>query len=133
MYDGLLRTKLPSGVKLLAFADDVTLVAEARDSIQLEQLLTISANRVKAWLANAGLQLALQKCEAMIITNTRKNNDMRINIDGHLVTTCKSLKYLGLQLDSKWSFSAHAIAVAEKPCKVVQNLARIMPNISAAK
>jgi len=133
LYDGLLRTILPSGVKFLAFADDVALVAEARDSIQLEQLLTISANRVKAWLAKAGLQLALQKCEAMIITNTRTNNDMRINIDGHLVSTCKSLKYLGLQLDSKWSFSAYAIAVAEKAGKVVQNLARKMPNISTAK
>jgi len=29
LYDGLLRTRLPTGVKFLAFADDVALVAEA--------------------------------------------------------------------------------------------------------
>lgn len=133
LYDGLLRTRLPVGVKFLAFADDVALVAEGRDSIQLEQLLTISANRVKDWLTNAGLQLALHKCEAMIVTKTRTHNEMRIIIGDHQVATCESLKYLGLQLDSKWSFSGHAKAVAEKAGKVAQNLARIMPNISAAK
>ncbi|XP_026821564.1 uncharacterized protein LOC113559968 [Rhopalosiphum maidis] len=58
---------------------------------------------------------------------------MRITIDGHQVTTRESLKYLGLQPDSKWSFSAHAKAIAAKPGKVVQNLSKIMPNISAAK
>lgn len=133
LYDGLLRTILPTGVKFLAFADDVAVVAEARDSIQLEQLLTVSADRVKDWIANAGLQLALKKCEAIIITNTRTHNDLRITIDGYQVTTRETFKYLGLQLDSKWSFSAHAKTVAEKAGKVVQNLARIMPNISTAK
>jgi len=133
LYDGLLRTRLPIGVKFLAFADDVALVAEARDIIQLEQLLTISAQRVKDWLTDTGLKLALHKCELMIVTNTRTNNDMRITIDGHEITTCNSLKYLGLQLDSKWSFSNHAKEVAAKAGKVVQNLSRILPNISAAK
>lgn len=108
-------------------------MAEASDSIRLEQLLNISANRVRDWLTNAGLKLALHKCEVMIVTNTRTHNDMRIIIGGHQVTSCDSLKYLGLQLDSKWSFTAHAKTVAAKAGKVAQNLARIMPNISAVK
>jgi len=131
LYDGLLRTRLPTGVKFLAFADDVALVAKVKDSIQLKQLLTISANRVKDWLSNSGLQLALQKCEA--ITSTRTHNDMHITIVGSQVTTLESLKYLGLQLDSKWSFLAHAKTVAAKAGKVAQNLSRIIPNISADK
>jgi hypothetical protein len=108
LYDGLLKTRLPSCVKFLAFTHDVALVAEAKDSIQLEQLLTISAQKVKDWLTESGLKLALHKCEAMVITKSRTYNDMRIIIDGHQVTTCKSLKYLGIQIDSKWSFSEHA-------------------------
>lgn len=83
LYDRLLRTRLPAGVKFLAFADDVALVTEAKDSIQLEQLLTTSANRVRDWLSNTGLQLALHKCESMIITRTRTHNDMLITIGGH--------------------------------------------------
>lgn len=69
----------------------------------------------------------------MIIANARTHNDMCITIDGHQVTTRESLKYLGLQLGSKWLYSAHTKAVAAKTGKVVQNLARIMPNISTAK
>lgn len=70
-YDGLLRTRHPVGVKFLAFADDVALVAEARDSVQLEQLLSTSAQKVKDWLTDTGLELALLKCEAMIVTTTK--------------------------------------------------------------
>ncbi|KAF0745515.1 Reverse transcriptase domain-containing protein, partial [Aphis craccivora] len=133
LYDGLLRVRLSIGVKFLAFTDDVALVAEARDSIQLEQLLSVSARKVKDWLTDNRLQLALYKCEAMIITNTRTNNDMHITIGGFEISTCNSLKYLGLQLDSKWSFTNHAKAVTAKAGKTVQNLTRILPNISAAK
>jgi len=68
-----------------------------------------------------------------VVTKTRTHNDMRIIIDGHLVQICQSLKYLGIQLDSKWSFSEHAKIVSAKAGKVVQNLSRIMPNTSAAK
>lgn len=133
LYDGLLRTRLPIGVKFLAYADDVALVAEARDSIQLEQLLTASAQIVKNWLTNTGLELAVHKCEAMVVTKTHTHNDLHITINGHQVTTSSSIKYLGLQINSKWSFAEHARVVAAKAEKVVQNLSKIMPNISAAK
>ncbi|KAL4100866.1 hypothetical protein QTP88_020895 [Uroleucon formosanum] len=43
LYDGLLCNRLPPGVEYLAFADDVALVAKARDSIRLEKLLSSSA------------------------------------------------------------------------------------------
>jgi len=133
LYDGLLKTRLPNRVKFMAYADDVALVTEARDSIQLEQLLTVSAQIVKNWLTNTGLELAVNKCEAMAVTKTRTHNDLRITIDGHQVSTSSSIKYLGLQIDNKWSFAEHARAVAAKAGKVVQNLSKIIPNISAAK
>jgi len=44
-----------------------------------------------------------------------------------------SINYLGVHLDSKWSFGYHAKESAAKASKVTQNLAKIMPNISAAK
>lgn len=133
MYDSLLETRLPTGVTFLAFADDIALVATAKDNIALEQMLTTSAQEVHNWLNETGLELALHKCEAMIITKTRTNNEMNIIINGHKVETKGHMKYLGVHLDSKWSFSVHAKEVSAKASKVAQNLSRIMPNISAAK
>jgi len=71
MYDGLLQTHLPTGVSFLASADDVALVATANDSIALEQILSTSEQMVHAWLTKTGLELALHKCETMIVTSTR--------------------------------------------------------------
>uniref|UniRef100_A0A2S2PDK9 Retrovirus-related Pol polyprotein from type-1 retrotransposable element R1 2 n=1 Tax=Schizaphis graminum TaxID=13262 RepID=A0A2S2PDK9_SCHGA len=96
-------------------------------------MLTTSAQKVHKWLNETGLELALHKCEAMIITKTRSNNEMNISINGHKVETKGHMKYLGVHLDSKWSFSAHAKEASAKASKVAQNLSRIMPNISAAK
>jgi len=121
------------GVTFLAFADDIALVATAKDNIALEQILSTSAQKVHNWLNETGLELALHKCEAMIIKKTRTNNDMNIFINGHKVETKYHMKYLGVHLDSKWSFSAHAKEASAKASKVAQNLSRIMLNISAAK
>jgi len=133
LYDGLLRTRLPHGVEYLAFADDVALVAKATDSIGLEQKLTVSAQRVNEWLTKTGLSLAAHKCESMVITNTRTHNDIIITIDGHRVVSSKCVKYLGIHIDSPWRFSDHARIVAAKAVKTVQQLSRILPNISAAR
>lgn len=58
---------------------------------------------------------------------------MCIVINGHQVPSSNCLKYLGLHIDSKWSFKEHAKIVAAKAGRVVQKLSRIMPNISAAQ
>lgn len=133
LYDGLLRTHLPTGVEYLAFADDVAIVAKARDSIRLEQLLASAVQVVQDWLAQTGLSLSAQKCEVMIITNTRTHNELNLVIDSHQVTSSSCIKYLGIHIDNKWRFSEHAKTVAAKAGKAVQCLSRILPNISAAK
>ncbi|KAE9536155.1 hypothetical protein AGLY_007378 [Aphis glycines] len=110
------------GVTFLAFADDIALVATAKDNMALEQMLTTSAQKVHKWLNKTGLELALHKCEAMIITKTRTNNDMNISINGHKVESKNHMKYLGVHLDSKWSFSSHAKEASAKASKVAQIL-----------
>lgn len=133
LYDGLLRTRLPAGVEYLAFADDVALVARAKDSIDLERLLSSAAKVAHDWLTSVGLSLAEQKCEAMIITQTRTHNDMSIIVNGHHVPSKNCIKYLGVHIDNKFKFTEHARIVATRAGNVVKRLARIMPNISAAK
>lgn len=133
LYNGLLRNRLPIGVSFLAFADDVALVAEAKDSIALGHLLSKSAEIVQRWLLNIGLELATHKSEALIITKTRTHNTMTISIDEQEIKAEKSIKYLGLQIDCKLNFTEHANITAAKANKVAQNIRRILPNISMAK
>jgi len=133
MYDGLLREQLPTGVDFLAYADDVALVVRGKDVCVLERLLTAGADVVVKWMADTGLELAIQKSESMIITNTRTRNDLRVIIGGTTIKPATNLKYLGIHLDPKLNFTSHALHVAAKAGKVASNLVRILPNISEAK
>lgn len=63
----------------------------------------------------------------------KQPNDCNLTIEGHQVEASQSVRYLGLQIDSKLKFSEHVRLVAAKASKVAQNLAKIMPNISATK
>ncbi|KAL4123276.1 hypothetical protein QTP88_015476 [Uroleucon formosanum] len=53
-------------------------------------------------------------------------------VAGSIVQASKSLRYLGVQIDSKLGFSEHAINASAKASIASQKLSRIMPNISAA-
>jgi len=132
LYDNLLRVRLPVGARYLAFADDVAIIAKAIDTIQLKEKLQTAAEKTRDWLINAGLQLALHKTEMLVITKRRHHNELDIEIDGKQLWAGQELKYLGITLDQKLSFTAHARLVCKKANKAAQNLARILPNVSAA-
>lgn len=132
-YDGLLKISLPTGVSFLAFADDVALVASAKDTVALSNLLSEAAEAVSNWLTNTGLQLATQKSEALVITNTRTHNEMIVYINGEEIAAGKTIKYLGLEIDAKLRFTNHVKGAAIKANKVAQNISRIMLNLSLAK
>lgn len=96
-------------------------------------ILETAAHITNKWLQTASLQLALQESEDIVIINKRHHNKMDITIDGTQICTGPDPKYLGIQMDSKLSFTTHSKLVVDKTNKAVQNLMRIMLNVSAAK
>lgn len=67
------------------------------------------------------------------LTPTRVHNDFSIMMGGTRINGAKCIKYLGMHLDSKLSFTHHAFDTSKKAGKVANNLARILPNISATR
>lgn len=133
LYDGLLRLQMPHGVEIIAFADDVALVAKSDITSKVEELLEKAAENTLAWLEHAGLEVAIAKSETMLITRRRTNNTIRVTMRGIGISSTRSIKYLGLQLDSKLNFNEHARIASSKASKTVQSLARLMPNVGASK
>jgi hypothetical protein len=68
MYDGVLRMEIPVGVRLVAFADDLAVVAMASQREDLERLVDGTLKRVSEWMREAGLRLATRKTEAVLLT-----------------------------------------------------------------
>lgn len=71
MYDCLLRTALPTGVKLVTYADDVAVVIVAKHLEETEIAFDIIFRRVNLWMDMVNLQLAKHKTEAGLITNRK--------------------------------------------------------------
>lgn len=133
MYDGLLNMKLQEGAKLVGFADDIALVI----SQPIPELIEIVGNdclgRCDRWLNKHGLELAAAKTEAILVTDRRVFDMPKMRLRNNIVTFSRSLRYLGVQIDSKLKFKEHVEIVRDKALRTARNLARIMPNIRGPK
>ena len=128
MYDGLLNMNLQKGAKLIGYADDIALVVSQQESELVEIVTNDSLSRCSRWLTNNGLQLAVAKTEAILVTDRRKFKIPNITLQNNEVKFSRSLCYLGVQLDDKLSFKPHINIVRNKAMRTAASLARIMPN-----
>ncbi|GBP37715.1 hypothetical protein EVAR_23765_1 [Eumeta japonica] len=70
MYDGRLRLRLPRSVKLVAYADDVSVVIVAKHLDEINYMSGIAFEPVNRWMNAVNLQLAHHKNEA--VRNSKK-------------------------------------------------------------
>jgi hypothetical protein len=80
-----------------------------------------------------GLQLAGHKTEAVLITGRKKLETVVLEVNGHIITSQPSLKYLGVEIDARLTFKKHLETVGDKASVVCQALSRIMPNHGGAR
>lgn len=57
-YDGVLRLRMPPVATLVAFADDLAVVAVAHTTKLLEDIINPIFDRVDHWMTDNGLSLA---------------------------------------------------------------------------
>ena len=103
--------------KLIAYADDATLVASI-PSPNLRSSVAESLNRdlerIKDWCKLWGMKLNPLKTQSMIISRSRTlyphHPDLRI--DNAVLVTSNSFKILGVTFDSKLTFEKHIRNVA---------------------
>ena len=133
MYDGLLNLDLPDGSSLVGFADDVAVLVTARTTATLEIMANESLRRVSNWLKENGLELAVQKTEAVLITDKRVFTPPTLMLEGQKVPWKKSLRYLGIQLDSSLRYADHVIRTTDNAATAAAILGRLMPNIGGPR
>lgn len=133
VYDDLLGTPLPDGVKLIGFADDTIVVVEALAEHILEVRMAEGIAIVESWLASRGLEMAVQKTEAVLVTKRRSYRMPRLVIGGVAIDWRRCLTYLGVEVDRGLSFGQHVDRVSRKAAAVAGNLSRLMPNVGGPR
>jgi len=128
-YDGVLRLPAPDGVKLVAFADDVAVVAVAHNADLVEQLVNPALSKICEWMTDNGLRLAPEKSECVVLTKKHAFRNPVLRVDGCPIAVKRAVRYLGIQLDTRLSFGEHAVTVSTGARKAASALGRLMPNV----
>ena len=129
MYDDFLRLDLPTGIRIIGFADDPLVVLAANDVRILELRINESLWRIKRLLDSRSLEIGSEKTEALLATDRRSFRYPKIVLREYEVTWSRSIKYLGVKLDRRLSFGEHLRIATNKAIQCEANLAWLMPNI----
>jgi len=118
------------GVKLIAFADDVAVVAVAHDAWHVEQLVNPTLDDIVVWMTTNGPKLAPEKAECVVLTKKRSFRPHNLYIQGHQIQVKRAIiRYLGVHLDTRLSFVEHATTAALGARKAASAIGRLMPNV----
>ena len=73
LYDDILRLKTPEGITLVAYADDLAIVATAKKEEQLILKVNHTISLVEQWLNQHLLEMAPKKTESVLLIGRKKN------------------------------------------------------------
>ncbi|KAH8345362.1 hypothetical protein KR059_002276, partial [Drosophila kikkawai] len=76
----------------------------------------------------AGLQLAPQKTEAVLVSSRKKVEGASVRVCDASVRSSRAIKYLGVMIDTRLSFREHLTYASSKAATTVRALSRIMLN-----
>lgn len=133
MYNGILNVRVPSGATVIGFADDIAIVVVAKSLEEIVEVANEAISAMGAWLHSVGLQLAEHKTEAVLISSRKKVESVAITVGRHKIHSKEAIKYLGVILDRRLSFSAHLKYAGAKASRCYSALARMMPNIGGPR
>lgn len=92
-YDKLLGIPLLAGVHLVAFADDVAVVATAHMKVQLEGMVNLVLERVTSWTSINGLRVVTYKTEPMLLIKKLKYDAPELVVNGHRVNLTSEIPW----------------------------------------
>ncbi|TLO55091.1 hypothetical protein FEG18_19000, partial [Acinetobacter baumannii] len=129
--DWVLRGALLPGLSVICYADDTLVVARGGSFAESARLATAGVAHVVGKIRRLGFDVALSKSEAMWFHRPRRVPpvDAHIVVGGVRIGVGVQLKYLGLILDSRWTFRAHFQNLVPRLLGVAGALSRLLPNV----
>ncbi|KAL0818004.1 hypothetical protein ABMA28_008546 [Loxostege sticticalis] len=130
-YDWVLRGHQIGGVSVTCYADDTLVTARGVDFGEAGRRATAGVANIVRRIRQLGLKVALEKSEALCFHGPRRAPPpgSHLVVGGTRIEVGDTLKYLGLNLDGRWSFGAHFHKLAPKLLKTAGALSRLMPNL----
>lgn len=124
-YNQILTSVEERDIKLIAYADDLAVLVKSKKPSTLEETATYALEQIGQQLDEMGLELAAHKTETVILRGWQKCKTINIKLEGSDIALQKSLKYMGIHIDSNWNFRTHIKQIKSKTQEMVKQLSRL--------
>lgn len=134
-YNAVLSTALPPECNIICYADDTLLLAAGRDWEEATIRGEVAVHSVMRSIRSAGLQVAINKTEALFMYEKAKGQPPRnatMVVDESRIRIGSQIKYLGLILDNGWKFDKHFVETASRIRERANALRGLLPNLGGA-
>jgi len=128
-YDRVLRAGLPPGCETLGYADDTAVLVVGDSPQETLNRANICMSIIVGEIKHLGLRVSPLKTEIMTFGGPAGMSLGGVWVDGVLVPTGSSVRYLGLVLDGGWTFRGHFDRLLTRADGMVVALSRLMPNV----
>ena len=125
---------LPADVKASMYADDLLLYTRKADPHLALVHLEETVGLLTPWLRELGLSISIPKCQLCFFTRARSGlHNIVMEVDGCEIRCQDSLKYLGVVLDARLTWTPHIKYIAGKAMRaigVLRALSRVSWGVS---
>ncbi|KMQ91066.1 reverse transcriptase [Lasius niger] len=129
-FDSTFRIVREPGCHVICYADDTLIIATGENVGVAAHRAGVQTARALHQIKRLGLRVSEGKTEAVIFHGRLKPDDLpSILVGNSRIQLGKSMKYLGIYIDSRWSFTDHFAYVESKVAKVTRALGRLMSNL----
>lgn len=128
-YDSILELGNGNDTTIIAYADDIAVVAEGEDEASLVANMNHTLWEVNKWMTKMELQIATEKTEAVILCEWgRKQIDTVFTLRRTPIRPSTNIKYLGVLIDRGGTHKTHIVKTAAKALQQGMTFTRIMNN-----
>lgn len=131
-YDWALRSPLEGQSIIVGYADDTLLLIRSPNVIEAVATTNRQISRVLNRIRKLELEVSETKTEIVLFHAKRMkidDNIPQIRVGTEAINIQKSMKYLGIYLDTNWTFNEHINYIEEKVMNITRQLGRLMPNL----
>ena len=117
---------LADHVEVIAYADDLACLIKGNTRIELQTHATKVVEILDCWCKRHKLKVSSSKTVAMLVKgNMNKGRLPTIKINGRNVKYAQQVKYLGVIIDEKLNFVAHARYIRSKITQYIASIRRV--------
>ena len=102
-----LKDAMPPDIQYSIYVDDLVIYCEGGYIPSLERRIQHATNTISSWMTKHGYRFSVEKTKIMLFRSRGKRDDPQITLYGSPIMVADELKYLGLTLDPRLTWTSH--------------------------